>query len=91
MATWGKVADLGAGGVNGPASSTDGGLALWDGVGGDKLKDGPVLSLGGDGVMVYFNHGSNANADRPQVSGPVYWTGTVQPNNASAGDLWWEP
>lgn len=31
------------GGLDGPVSSTNNGVALWDGVGGDTLKDGPVL------------------------------------------------
>lgn len=37
------ILDVGADAIQGPESSTDGGLALWDGTGGDKLKDGPTI------------------------------------------------
>lgn len=44
------TASMGVGNVIGPASATDGGLATFDGVTGELLKDGPITGTGSGNV-----------------------------------------
>lgn len=56
-----EFATAGAGDVTGPASSTDGALAQFDGVGGKTLKDGPPL------VTTIGNPGADTNVPTEQA------------------------
>lgn len=80
----------GGGSIDGPVSSTDGGLALWDGAGGDKLKDGPV-----PGTVITKNTGTSGDAV-PLLDGDNIWSGVAEFSGqigvgrppAGAGGIW---
>ena len=38
--------------------------------------------------LIFVNHGSTAGTARPSASGAVIWIGSVQPTNATSGDIW---
>jgi hypothetical protein len=40
------------------------------------------------GAMGYVNHGSTAGTARPSGFAAITWYGSVQPTNATAGDIW---
>jgi len=54
-----------------------------------KWKNGPV-SANLSQVPTVINHGATAATARPSVSGPVFWFGTVTPENIVDGDFYWE-
>ena len=39
-------------------------------------------------TVTYVDHGATAGTSRPTGFDMVIWTGTVEPTNASNGDLW---
>lgn len=57
----------------------------------------PAVALAGSDLagtlamfVVVVSHGSNASTARPAGAPLVYWKGSVEPNNALAGDLWYD-
>ncbi len=54
-----------------------------------KWKNGP-LSANLAQVPTVINHGATASTARPSVVGPVFWFGTVTPENIADGDFYWE-
>lgn len=73
---WMLMALRGEGDISGPVSSTDGAVALWDGTGGDALKDGPVL-----GTAAGKDTGTSGDAV-PLLNGNNVWDGSTRFNNA---------
>lgn len=53
--------------------------------GADVTAAANVSTAGG---LITVNHGATAGTTRPSVSGPVMWIGSVEPTNASNGDVW---
>ncbi|MBB3752624.1 hypothetical protein FHT44_005136 [Mycolicibacterium sp. BK634] len=55
---------------------------------------GPVPVGDPVGVSIAYNstvtHGTDPDVDRPPVSVAVIWIGSVEPNQALAGDVWWD-
>lgn len=95
----GPTGDKGVTGDKGPpgdkGATGDKGLPGDKGITGDKGLTGDKGSTGdkganGDagGSVIVFEHGSNAAAIRPVTTAPVFWSGTVQPNNWVNGDVW---
>lgn len=41
-------------------------------------------------AMITVVHGSNTSFVRPAGAGTVYWKGSVEPNNAVNGDIWYD-
>lgn len=58
----------------------------------DALDDLPTDAMKNQALVHVFDHGTNANAARPNVNGTVYWTGSdqVQPVNHRKGDFWYD-
>lgn len=40
------------------------------------------------GATAYVNHGATAGTARPSGYAAVVWIGSVEPTNASNGDIW---
>ena len=56
----------------------------------DENGDLSTLPDGNYGGIVVVNHGATASTARPTLAQVVYWTGSVEPTNASNGDLWYQ-
>jgi len=55
----------------------------------DKIETvGTASAISSAGGLIFVNHGGTAGTSRPSVSGAVIWIGTVEPTNASNGDIW---
>lgn len=45
-------------------------------------------TISSNGGLIYIDHGATAGTSRPDVSGYVMWIGSVEPTNATNGDVW---
>lgn len=85
----------GSGDVNGPGSSVDGTIALFDGTGGDSLREatGSGIVKAVSGVYNTISIPSDADQFLNGAASPAYQkpttriTGTATNNNATAGDI----
>jgi len=66
------------------ADLTSAGRALID----DADASAQRTTLGVDAALGYVNHGSTAGTSRPSTYGAVLWVGSVEPTNATNGDVW---
>lgn len=47
-----------------------------------------ATNVSSSGGVIRVAHGATANTTRPSVSGAVLWVGSVEPANATDGDIW---
>ena len=65
----------------------DGEVPVWD-AGTEQWVSGAGGGGGGAEALGYVNHGSTAGTARPSGYAAIVWLGSVEPTNATNGDVW---